>query len=363
MSVATLPVAVSSGPVIVPSTRFHLGYRPWLDGLRGIAILAVMAYHAEPQLLTHGYVGVDLFFVISGFLITTLLIEEWDQNQKISFQRFYARRALRLFPALSVMLIAASVVMLLYPSVGQHFRSIAYAALYVMNWVMAFDLDQVSSTLYITWSLAIEEQFYLIWPCALYALLRWRLQTRSILSILVLLLIVVCIHKEILLFHGVAITRIAHASDSRADGLIIGCCVGLLASSGLLPRQRKALNGIVTCLSVIFVAYMLGLIRPYGAGLTIVNLFFASLLVVMLTSPPRSWVAFLNCSALRWAGRLSYSLYLWHLFAWFVADRLMGNGFLKVVFAFSLAFAFASVSYYVIERPCLRLKRGLAVVS
>jgi len=158
---------------------FSLGYRPSLDGLRGVSILAVMSYHLG--LIRGGFLGVDIFFVLSGFLITTLLTDEWIRSGSISFRKFYMRRALRLLPALVVLAITCDFATVIFARLywppeafvpvvfGMAYASLV-ALFYVTNWVMIS-----GQTLWIlghTWSLSIEEQFYLLWPLILIALPR-----------------------------------------------------------------------------------------------------------------------------------------------------------------------------------------------
>lgn len=340
-----------------------LGYRPWLDGLRGLAILAVIAYHSEPQLLARGRIGVDVFFVLSGFLITTLLLEEWKATNGIDFRRFYMRRVLRLFPALVVMLMVASFLMYFTPGVGRHYRSILYSLLYVTNWVMAFNWDHVSSTLYFTWSLAIEEQFYLIWPGALYLALRSGARPRSILLALSAAIILICAYRCLLLSLGADSERAFLASDTRADALLVGCSVGVLAASGLLPRSVRLLRRCTIIMAVIFEAYFLGAGTFEGVGLTLAACFFASVLCLLLVAPPVALMKLLENFFLVWIGKLSYSLYLWHLFANFAIDHLSLGPLLGLVLSIGLSFAIAAASYYFVERPFLVLKRRFSAAQ
>ena len=151
---------------------FNLGYRPALDGLRGVAVLAVMVYHSG--LIRGGFLGVDVFFTLSGFLITTLLLEEYARTGTLAIGRFYIRRALRLLPALVAFLIFwGGVILTRIPSeywsvLGGYLLGVLG---YVANWLYIYwrPLGVFSHT----WSLAIEEQFYLVWPVLLFLLLRW----------------------------------------------------------------------------------------------------------------------------------------------------------------------------------------------
>lgn len=169
--------------------RFHLGYRPELDGLRAIAVLAVMLGHAclistgadlrsaqtVPTLLRGGIFGVDMFFVLSGFLITTLLVQERDATGRIGFRAFYTRRALRLLPALALTLLGCMVYVLAFRQNGVTFglRAVALSGVYISNLIIireGFTLGMLTPT----WSLAVEEQFYTLWPVALIFLSRAR---------------------------------------------------------------------------------------------------------------------------------------------------------------------------------------------
>src|SRR5579875_1756575 len=162
----------------------RLGRRPVLDGLRGVAILLVMLTHTS--VLPNGYVGVDLFFALSGLLITTLLYEEWDRCGRISLRRFYGRRARRLLPALGLLIVVALIVdMVCYPMTGWPFAKKALTSLlFVNNWIAATGHASDLGSLNPTWSLAQEEQFYLVWPLVLVLLLRCRARPRLVAAML-----------------------------------------------------------------------------------------------------------------------------------------------------------------------------------
>lgn len=361
MSSIAIPLRATSDRAIpVP---FRLGYRPWLDGLRGVAILLVLASHTEPMLLPRGFLGVDLFFVISGFLITSLLLEEWDTHQTISFRSFYARRVLRLFPALFVMLIVSAFVMYLFPGVGQQYRSILYSLFYISNYVLAFDLDQVSSTLTITWSLAVEEQFYLLWPITLFAALRYKLKPSTIVLLLLGIIAAICIHRSMLVSEGATVLRTRYAFDTRADSILSGCVVAVLARYGLMQWSDKVVKLVTAGLAVLFALYLLGFGDPESVGFSLIALCFAGVLIILISNPPKFLVSALSTRSLVWIGRISYSLYLWHLYAFFAVEISGIDRKYWSVTAIPLAFVFASLSYYFIERPFLKLKKRYAVVS
>src|SRR5262249_13374846 len=154
------------------------------DGMRGIAVLLVMLMHTG--VLVNGYVGVDVFFGLSGFLITSLLYEEWERSGQISFRRFYERRARRLLPALLlVVAIFAVFYVVSDPPTGWPLAPrVATSLLFVNNWVAGLGNSQQLGSLAPTWSLAQEEQFYLVWPLVLALLLHRRLRPAAVLGLL-----------------------------------------------------------------------------------------------------------------------------------------------------------------------------------
>src|SRR5262245_29731984 len=155
-----------------------LGYRPSLDGLRAVAVLAVISWHYVLPGVKGGFLGVDLFFVLSGFLITRLLVEEWELTRGIHLGRFYLRRVLRLFPALFLLLLA------MLPFVPRLWT--VYSLLYVTNWgILAGKLN--SCAIMQLWSLSVEEQFYLLWPPLFLGLLALKTPRRVIGAIVLLL--------------------------------------------------------------------------------------------------------------------------------------------------------------------------------
>jgi peptidoglycan/LPS O-acetylase OafA/YrhL len=209
---------------------------PSLDGLRGLAILAVMLNNA--RYLPGGFLGVDIFFVLSGFLITALLLQEWQRTGTIRLGAFYARRALRLLPALFALLALVLVAPGLFYLAARPWKDAAIAALYATNWVNAFSLRNMA-ILDHTWSWTVEEQFYVLWPPLVPVLLALRVRRRWILS-MVLLGISVSTRLRLLLWDGPAsIKRLYYGLGTRLDALLVGCLVALLVSSDLIPRPWR----------------------------------------------------------------------------------------------------------------------------
>lgn len=231
---AKLEAAPDVGAVPAP---FELGYRRGLDGLRGVSILAVVADHARLLPARAGFLGVDVFFVLSGFLITSLLLEEWQQARRISLKKFYLRRTLRLLPALfaALVLIDAYTWIFVSPAYGAMSARDALTALfYSSNWVHIMDVQRPGIFAH-TWSLSIEEQFYLIWPLALIWLLRRTSSRLSLLRWIVLGIFLSEMTRIALTATYTEWLRMYCGTDTRADALLIGCAISVVLSSGLLP--------------------------------------------------------------------------------------------------------------------------------
>lgn len=358
------------------TAEFHLGYRRWLDGLRGLAILLVLAFHLG--FVPGGWLGVDVFFVLSGFLITTLLAEEWQKTGSISLRNFYLRRVLRLMPAFLALLGALGLISFLLSSaeVASALRwEILVAGCYLSNLQY---LHHVSLTaLGTTWSLSLEEQFYLIWPLLLLLLFRLGLSRRQI-------LLAVCggIVAAVLLRMGLYslhrkpgpdkmenILRLYVSLHTRADTLLVGCLIGLLATGKLLPRSPRfvtamGLGSVVSAVVLTGMVLKSGLDHShfYHGGFTLVALMVGCIIVRMLVAPSRIGSVLLESTPLVGAGRISYGLYLFHQpVIYLLQPRGLGwqhPG--NVLIVLGLTIAISLLSYYCIERPCLRIKDRLS---
>jgi peptidoglycan/LPS O-acetylase OafA/YrhL len=312
-------------------TAERLGYRPELDGLRGVAVLAVVVAHAWPALLPGGWVGVDLFFVLSGYLITRLMIEERDRTGRVDLRAFYRRRVLRLAPALVLLLAVLLAVGTATP--GQA------ATVYLTNWVLAFGGD--AGALDHTWSLAVEEQFYLLWPVG-FLLLRHRPK------VIVGIVAAVVVWRFALAAGGASDYRTYAGFDTRADALLIGC---LLA---FLPISHRLRWAAVALLVVVGVAVPHdNPVMAFG-GYTAVAV--AAAVVIAAATGPWAWA--LSWRPLVRVGRVSYGLYLFHspIMGWLIARHIYDGPTLLIVGG-GTALVAALASYALIERPFLALKR------
>jgi peptidoglycan/LPS O-acetylase OafA/YrhL len=359
-----------------PATAsFHLGYRRWLDGLRGVAILSVLAFHLG--LLPGGSLGVDIFFVLSGFLITTLLAEEWQSRGSIRLRAFYLRRGLRLLPAFLTLLVILTLSSLWIPSVeGARARraEVIVAGCYIANWPALHQTGM--PTLGHTWSLSVEEQFYLLWPLLLCTMLRLKWSRRRILLCVGTAILISAAHRMVLYdLHrtpgpekAANVLRLYMGLDTRADSLLVGCLVGLLASWSLLPRSRRfvfwsgiAALGSGAALSYLSVNRCLDHSQYYHGLFTAAALMVGVIIVRLLSGPSRLGSVLLESSPLVGSGRISYGLYLFHvpIIYWLHPAGLGWRYPLMTLLVVGLTTAAALLSYYGIERPCLRLKDRL----
>ena len=348
-----------------PAHAGRLGYRPGIDGLRAFGILTVMALHAgyySSRAFAGGLLGVQIFFVISGFLITALLVEEFERNGSIRLGYFYIRRALRLFPALWVMLAVVAVVTALGLAPDSPFGVTAreaFAALFYWdNWYRAFELGPRNMLTH-TWSLSVEEQFYLLWPLLLIAGLRWA--PRALLPLTIAAALTSSVARAAL-WHHLPGKRLYYGTDLRADGLLFGCALALIWAKTGLTRVTRLLP-LVTLPSVIVLALLLHFMNgnarmTYQVGFLACDLAMVVLIGNVVLGSPAPLLRVLEHRFVVWIGKISYGLYLWHVpVFWLVTDHVGGLRFLFLLpLEIGLTFAIATASYYLVELPIVRKK-------
>jgi peptidoglycan/LPS O-acetylase OafA/YrhL len=308
--------------------------------------------------LQGGFLGVDMFFVISGFLITSLLAEEWSRAGSISLRNFYIRRALRLAPALIAVLLFSGFIALVlgsFSTLGMSPVRLASTIAYFSNWIRAYEAPNDSWFLVHFWSLSIEEQFYLVWPVALLILIKK--DRRTVVLFVIGGIAASCLLKAILYTTGSTTMRLYHGSDTRADALLIGCLLSLCLHWNYVPsfveRHRAKLSRAGwALLGLMVVSVWRDSTLLYFGGFTLVSL--ASALVIMQSVFVPA--AVLTHPVLTWIGKRSYGLYLWH---WPVYQ--LAGAFPKVYIlpmAVIGTFCFAAFSYRYIESPFLRLRHS-----
>jgi peptidoglycan/LPS O-acetylase OafA/YrhL len=320
----------------------RLGNVPALDGLRAIAILLVLSVH-DFRFPPGGTVGVDLFFVLSGFLITTLLLEERNGTGRIRFRAFYVRRARRLLPGLAGLLI---VYLAATTAAGQaHLLPVAAGALYFGNVVVASGHSM--SGLGRLWSLAEEEQFYFVWPFLLLVLAK----SRRVAVWTVLLALSLATYRAVLLLHGASGSRVYFGPDTHADGLIVGAT--LAAARLRWELQFGEWAGKIGLAALIPAALFACRMRWWGVWAQPVFEVCVALLIGAAFSQTEL-ARGLGSRILVWIGRRSYGLYLW---CGTVLDGLIfvfGPSYPTRAAAFGLTFVVASLSYRFVEQPFRR---------
>jgi peptidoglycan/LPS O-acetylase OafA/YrhL len=358
------------------SVNPKLGWRPALDGLRGFAVVAVMLRHFQYERITHhsvqflpgGGTGVDIFLVLSGFLITTLLLQEWTTQGFISLRNFYIRRALRLFPAVAAFLAGFLVIASFVPTptafTGEVSSSVLKTNLagiltYSFNWMMATDLDRVWGLGHL-WSLSVEEQFYLFWPALVGILLRLRLSPWLVLALSIALFASSAAMP--LIWSDKGFFRFYFATDYRMHSLMVGCILAQLYAAGALKpsivRRPLFKAGLVTSL-VFLVMVMTGLKNKdpfmYAGGYTFVALSAGFVLTAALYATRGAGHWLLTNRVAVYVGRRSYALYLWHYaIGFWLRDLDMVPA---LVTAFAASLIAAELSHRLAESPALRLKR------
>ena len=310
---------------------------PGLDGLRGIAVLAVIIYHADVSLLVGGFLGVDVFFVLSGFLITSLLIEELTRTNKVDRAKFYIRRIRRLMPALFLVLFFSVLVSGLFVlDAAYHVRrDLPWAITFVLNWSYLFFEQSYfvnisrPPLLQHLWSLSVEEQFYVIWPILLIGLYKvkvGRLTPRAKIfiasSVLAIASTAWMIHLSVA--NGFPIpndpSRVYFGTDTHAMGLLVGCAAAALwryerLNLRITPDRAAAMNGL-GLISLASLAYFFLFVSElneflYRGGFLLLSILTATL-VIVAAHPGLKFGTRLGNPVLKWFGDRSYGIYLWH---------------------------------------------------
>lgn len=331
-------------------------YNSALDGLRAVAISLVLISHfIEGPLEGAGTVGVDLFFALSGYLITSILLNEQRTAGRIDLTAFYVRRMLRIWPALFVLLGGYCVYALLSSTPYIHLRAALAAAVSAMNWMLALGIPEG----YVghAWSLSIEEQFYLVWPAVLAAVMARRL---GVTRLLIVVIAVVIVWRGYLVWGGANTMRIYAGTDTHADPILIGC---LLAS---ITIPKSAARVLCRLWFLPFIALLAIALIPAWSGawfswaFTATGLIGAWLIIVVVNEPRGALASILSHKVAVWLGKRSYSLYLYHLPVLLLVGEVETGQVLLVV---SLSLLAAWASYKFIEQPFLKFKPQPASAS
>ena len=352
------------------------GHIPGLDGLRAIAVVAVLLFHFLPATLPGGFLGVDVFFVVSGFLITTLLLREIDTRGRVDLLNFWRRRARRLLPALFLVVVTSvSVARLvggdLLVGIG---RQALGALTFTSNWleiaVGASYFHSTSPILFVNfWSLAVEEQFYLFWPLALVAALALTRTTRQRVWVVTGLALASTVLMAVLYTPGQDATRVYYGTDTHLMGVMAGAALALAWAD---PEHRAGLRSAVwrrwrgpAVLAALLV--LVALMRwstftstfTFRGGIALATVATVVLIAGLLESPS-PWRTLMSLRVLAWIGDRSYGIYLWHWPVLVIAGALVPysggttRGYAVLLGALLSTLVLAELSLRLVERPVRR---------
>ncbi len=345
-------------------------YMPGLDGLRALAVLAVIAYHLNLPWAPGGLLGVCIFFVLSGYLITDILVTQWKTSGGMNLKDFWLGRARRLLPALFVMLAGVIIWLSFYdPSrLSSLWNDVWAAVFYSSNWwlifhqVSYFDSFGPPSPLGHLWSLAVEEQFYLVWPLLLGLGLRYVPRRGRLIRLITVLAIISAAAMAIIYQPGLDPSRVYYGTDTRAFALLVGAVLALVwpsrkLSPALPSRHRKILDAAGGT-ALLLVLLMIGQSNQYQSFLYYGGLLLFSIvsavLVAVLAHPASRLGRLFSIPPLRWLGVWSYGIYLWHYPVIVLTSPGVNTGGLNITLAFAqtvLSITLAAVSWYFIEDP------------
>ena len=370
---------VQDVPRISPGPRGRISYLPGLDGIRAIAVLAIIAYHSGFSWITGGFYSVDTFFTLSGFLITTLLIAEWSKSTTISLSNFWIRRARRLLPGLFVMLVGLGLATLVFPGAlaSSSLKSDSIATLfYYANWHFIFAhanyffVTSKPSALLHTWTLAIEEQFYIVWPLIVTGVLivyrrsnQWsdrpkRARLKALLSIGMVGSVASAVLMAILYHPGSDPTRVYYGTDTRAQSLLIGASLAVVLELWPLkdrPRGPKVIGllGIVGVFGTGIIWSMMSESSPFAfrGGFFVASVLSACVIGCVSQLPEHPITRVLGFSPLTYLGKISYGVYLWYWPTLLVINTSYTSlsGLWLFMARLATVIALAAASYYLVE--------------
>ncbi|NNU43815.1 acyltransferase family protein [Ramlibacter montanisoli] len=332
-------------------------YNPALDGMRAFAILLVAMFHTRAPMALGGYIGVDIFFVLSGFLITSLLLAELDATGRVALASFWRRRFWRLTPPLLAMLaVYLLLAPLAWPEVANHGLQALLAALYVSDYSAAF--WGVPRQLSHTWSLSVEMHFYLLWPLVLvFAYRRWK--GGSLVPVLAVAYLLASMLRWVCTIKGQSWEQVYYRTDTHLSGLLLGSWLAVALRD---PAWRDGLQQALPWLlwlpvaAIVCLQYMWRDLWMQMWGFSLVEL--AAAAVVLAVQRPSSQLSLmLSRPVLVWLGKMSYGIYLWH-FPVFLYLRVRHTWGEVMIIGLSLSVALAALSHYTLEAWASR-RRGL----
>ena len=351
------------------NTKFP--YMPGLDGLRAFAVLSVILYHVNIPMFQGGFLGVTVFFVLSGYLITSLLVWEWETTQTINLKQFWIRRMKRLLPTMFLLLLVLNVVIPLFrPELVSNLHKDSIAAIfYYSNWhyifqnISYFESFGTTSLLTHFWSLAIEEQFYIFWALAILFAFIFVKKRKNILLWTVGLATLSAVWMIVMYTPEADPSRVYYGTDTRIFSLLIGASFGLLVPSYRLTNEAHKMAklifeavGVIGILVFFFMVYNVNQYDSfvYQGGMILLSITTA-LWIVSLASPSTVWLnKVMAFKPLKWVGTRSYGIYLWHYPVITLMTPKVNTGglnYFHILLEISIIFILAELSYYYVENP------------
>ena len=347
-------------------------YRPEIDGLRAIAVISVIIYHLNENWLSGGFLGVDIFFVISGFLITGIIITEIQQNS-FSFKQFYTRRIKRIYPAfITVMALVSFIasVIFIYNDFNKLRKTIELAIAFLSNFYLGltqgyFDLSANENPVLHIWSLAVEEQYYLIFPLILILAYKKFREIKALFIITLILFFILLatsfipanFYKEVL--HQ---PNIYYLSNLRFPELLVGSLLAIYHNLSASKQASKQASNVIAILSTLLLFSCLFLMNnniAYIPGITLILPCIFTALIIHTTSQNNIVKLCLSNKVIVFIGKISYSLYLYHwifiaLAYYITGEKQINNQSIAIVTV--LTIIFSVLSYYLIEQPIRKSK-------
>jgi peptidoglycan/LPS O-acetylase OafA/YrhL len=350
-----------------------------LDGLRGVAILVVVCSHLRSivsddpnfyeltpwnivnQLVSRGFLGVDLFFVLSGFLISSLLLKIDFRGSKHPLRTFYFHRFLRLFPALFALLIASFIVSYFekYP-LSDQWATTWPALLFVSNWNFQWNFFNFQVDLVHLWSLAVEEQFYILWPFILMSLRLCRIPRWLYFFVLSGAITWVCIHRIGLWDSGKSYIFLYSQTDTRIDSILVGCLFAFIYRYINFSATKVKWMGFIACVILLPFSYLFAdYSEPnlFKGGFTFIAILIG-IFILACTTTQSIATKILRHKALTNLGRMSYGLYLWHMLIFRLSERHLniGSNSFRILATTCFTLLTAQFSWRYIEQPFINLK-------
>jgi peptidoglycan/LPS O-acetylase OafA/YrhL len=371
--VSTGDAAVASDGT--PAVPFRLGNRRALTGIRAVGVSLVLIFHSNFQTLPGSWVALGVFFVLSGFLITTMLATEHQKTGNISLSKFYYRRGVRLLPPLvmTVALLALYAAIIPVWNASQRIWGDSAAALfYFADYRSAFGHEPWGGFMAQCWSLAVEEQFYLIWAALLLVTLKFG--NRKLAYAMAIAGIVVCAANRVRIvleaahWNSYVAGRVYYAFDTRADALFLGCLLGLIATGGHLDGWKPWAKRMLTVLAIASTGIMVWIILSVSLAprslpmvwLPVSEVASAVIIVYFIVQPKGLGTRLMGLSALVFVGNMSYTIYLihWPIYVAISPFTVRWSYPVMDLARAALIIPIALASWFLVERPLTKFRRG-----